>query len=171
LALTWVALKAIYPEQDFSELQFTKVPQGYWQDRANQRAWLDNLAHKLGFTKPEDWYSIKISDVRNHGGSGLLAHYDNSLVQSKHCIDVSNELALQQLYPEYNWTRWSLFKSHRVQMKRTRDSLLPSGGQYIGTLVEEYQSDKPWRSSWPSISRRFMKGRVDVSDYDQRLSR
>ena len=73
-----------------------QAPHGFWQDISNQRAYLDWISQDLKIQKPEDWYSVKTSEVYALGGSGLLGvNYKGSLVN-----------ALLDIFPEYHWVIW-----------------------------------------------------------------
>src|SRR5258708_7690411 len=58
------------------------------------REFFDQLGTQLGHKTMEDWYSIKVSDIYQNGGTGLLTQYYNS----------SPSTALHSVYPEHNWT-------------------------------------------------------------------
>ncbi len=97
------ALCAVYPEQKFLPWLFEKVPQGFWDNTANQRSYLDWLASQLNITKAEDWYSVKVSDVVTRRGGSLLSRYGGSLSK-----------ALMHNYPEHKLQAW---KFHKVPQK------------------------------------------------------
>jgi hypothetical protein len=52
-----------------------KSPNGFWQQRANRRRYLDWLGQQLGFQQPEDWTRLRVADVLHHRGKGLLKRY------------------------------------------------------------------------------------------------
>jgi hypothetical protein len=87
------ALKAIYPRTVEQSLRSrTRKPNGYWNNIANQKDFLQSLADELGIdtSKPEQWSQIKKEDVLKRGGSGLIAEYGNSLTR-----------ALETIYPNF----------------------------------------------------------------------
>ena len=51
---------------------------GFWKHQNNQRAYMDWLGKKLGFSKMEDWYNITRKDFRENNGVTLLNLYQNS---------------------------------------------------------------------------------------------
>ncbi len=54
------------------------LPLGHWNDLSTQRTFMDNLAKKLKITDRQAWYHITLRTIRKHGGTGLLAKYQNS---------------------------------------------------------------------------------------------
>jgi hypothetical protein len=73
----------VYPDYDWEAQGAPKKPSGYWNDIENQREFFDELAEKLNIQKPEDWYSVRVDTVRQHGGSFLVNQYNNSLIRGK----------------------------------------------------------------------------------------
>ena len=68
----------------------------FWNEKENQRQYMDWLGKELGFEKMEDWYKITHRNMLNNGGTGLLLeHYKRS-----------PHLLIQSVYPEYNWLIW-----------------------------------------------------------------
>lgn len=64
-------------------------PKGYWGERENRRAFLEEAAAALGVEKREDWVDVRVKDLARLGGGGLLATFNNSL-----------QAALEELYGE-----------------------------------------------------------------------
>jgi hypothetical protein len=111
------ALSTIYPEKKWLPWLFDKVPQGYWEDTANQLSFLDWISQRLEVKSQEDWYKIKTSgihgdnmsitigyvvDIEKLGGTTLLRYYNGSLIK-----------ALQTLYPDKEWLFWKFDKVPR----------------------------------------------------------
>jgi len=69
-----------------------KKPSGYWKQFAKPREYFDELSKILNLKTYEDWYQVKVSDIEEYGGDGLLSNYGNSPVK-----------ALTTAYPEHNW--------------------------------------------------------------------
>ncbi len=63
---------------------------GYWNDIANQRLFMNNLAKKLQITDAKEWYHVSTTMLKHHGASGLLQQFNGS--PSK---------MLKSIYPEY----------------------------------------------------------------------
>ncbi len=73
----------------------THVNKGYWRDKQHQERYLRWLEQQLQVQNIEDWYRVKVSDVRRVGGGSLLACYGGSLLR-----------VLQALYPHHHWHPW-----------------------------------------------------------------
>jgi hypothetical protein len=58
-----------------------RLPRGYWQNLRTQRKFFDALARQLNIQKQEDWYNVRISDIKQHGGASLLAIYNGNLIK------------------------------------------------------------------------------------------
>ena len=72
------ALKLIYPEFEWEENRFEYVnlkrfSSGYWDFFENHKLFMDNVALQLGIKSMEDWYSVRIAQIKSKGGSGLLS--------------------------------------------------------------------------------------------------
>lgn len=87
-------LTSVYPEFKWDPLKFTRVPHNYWDSKANQRAFLDELGMKLGINSgdTEGWYKIYNKIVIQNGGNAILKRYNDSLPEM-----------LAAVYPELKW--------------------------------------------------------------------
>jgi len=87
-------LSAVFPGTFWDPLRFVKVPHKYWEEPRHQRAFMDALALKLGFSPSEfdRWYKVPLRVVIANGGRGLLAQQGNSLSR-----------LLQSVYPTHSW--------------------------------------------------------------------
>jgi hypothetical protein len=66
-----------------------------WNNKENQRAYLDWLNHQFSYKQLSDWYGVKIEDFSaTKGGQSLLKQYSNP------------SIALQKVYPEHEWEMW-----------------------------------------------------------------
>lgn len=63
------ALKAIYPEHDWQEWRFGKVPRNFWDDLANQKKFVEDVAKQLRVGELDDWFGVKAADIRAKGSS------------------------------------------------------------------------------------------------------
>jgi len=72
-----------------------RVHNGFWNVRAHREAYLNWLERELGFSKNEQWYEVRIRQVKSRGFSGFLKKYGNSL-----------QAALADLRPDYRWEPW-----------------------------------------------------------------
>ena len=50
-----------------------------WIKKENHREFFERLGKELGLNKLDDWYNLQKNVVQEHGGTGLLKCYDNSL--------------------------------------------------------------------------------------------
>jgi hypothetical protein len=98
-------LKAVYPEHPWEASRFAKRANNYWKDKANQKAFLDELAVKLNVKKPEDWYSVVTSQIEKNGGVSLLRYYRGSFRRGNGVVSyrILISLALAELIPEFEW--------------------------------------------------------------------
>jgi len=92
-------IQANYPNHQWLPWKFSRVYQGFWDNKKNQRNYLDWLGIQLGFTDLNDWYRIFHQDIVDYGGIGILTKYDGS--PSK---------MLQSVYPEHNWNIYKFDK-------------------------------------------------------------
>lgn len=91
-----VAVRDYAPSSEWLPWKMAKVPQGYWKDPHNRRAFLVWMGQQLRCNKNEDWYTLSKRDFRKHGGEGLLAnYYRNSPID-----------ALREFKPRMNWQEW-----------------------------------------------------------------
>jgi hypothetical protein len=66
-----IALKTLFPDQDWSTMQKTSSP-GYWEDKNNQVKAIEHIAAKLNVRTLDDWYNIRNVDVIANGGRSVL---------------------------------------------------------------------------------------------------
>jgi hypothetical protein len=72
------------------------VPNGFWTDAENRRAYLLWLARKKRFKKMEDWYRITADDFeKNHGGGVFANYWRGSPIE-----------ALKDCFPDREWLGW-----------------------------------------------------------------
>lgn len=89
------ALKEYAPTKKWLPWQFPTVPQGFWQDPENRRAYMKWLGQKCGFSKPTDWYRLQRQHFNDNRGDALFATYYKGSVYN----------ALKDFRPNYNWSR------------------------------------------------------------------
>ena len=83
----------------------------FWTDLTNRKHCVENLALKLGFNRPEDWYKVKVSDFQEHNGEGLIEHYD-----------LSPSSLLKSVYPDREWFPWKFTQVPRGYWKDNNNS-------------------------------------------------
>lgn len=90
------ALKAVFSEHKWDSNKFVYKPRNFWADPSNQKAFMVELAKKLGIRSNLDkWYSVSIEDINKNGGRGLLKHFNGSPA-----------LMLQAMFPDHEWQAW-----------------------------------------------------------------
>jgi hypothetical protein len=63
------ALADTYPEHHWHAWMFKRVPKGGWDDKTTHRQFFDWLGSALFIKSPKDWYSIKLTQIKEHGGA------------------------------------------------------------------------------------------------------
>eukprot|EP01114_Cavostelium_apophysatum_P009868 TRINITY_DN23180_c0_g1_i1.p1 TRINITY_DN23180_c0_g1~~TRINITY_DN23180_c0_g1_i1.p1 ORF type:complete len:370 (+),score=65.36 TRINITY_DN23180_c0_g1_i1:1430-2539(+) len=97
------ALMNVYPEFRWKIWQFVQLPLNFWKDKENQKAYFDQLQREWNIKYWEEWYEIRIADVKGLGGGGLLVrHHRDSLLK-----------ALSFVYPEFPWDESRATKGKR----------------------------------------------------------
>jgi len=88
-----ITLATLYPENAWRPWSFKhiQVPPGFWDNKTHQKRFMDWLATEFKLKQPEDWFRVKVSEVKRLGGSTILNKYTNFL-----------EL-LKNVYPEQQW--------------------------------------------------------------------
>lgn len=74
------------------QLDYYKI---HFQVPQEHKNFFADLAKKLRIENWQDWYSISYDDIKQRGGSGLLANYNQSSVK-----------AIMNILPEYPWKPW-----------------------------------------------------------------
>eukprot|EP01114_Cavostelium_apophysatum_P006341 TRINITY_DN1760_c0_g1_i4.p1 TRINITY_DN1760_c0_g1~~TRINITY_DN1760_c0_g1_i4.p1 ORF type:complete len:435 (+),score=98.75 TRINITY_DN1760_c0_g1_i4:205-1509(+) len=92
------AVMQIYPDHEWNEWKFQKIPAKFWSDRENQMRYFNWLSKELKVTKLEDWYKVKVEDI-----SKAKSLIDN-------CYGGSLAAWLSSLFPDYEWQEWKFSK-------------------------------------------------------------
>jgi len=97
-------LSSLYPNANFLSWKFTKTPNGFWDDRTNQRTylkWLSGFLRKEGKEEgdPEAWYSVSFEDFVRHDGYSLINRFGDSPYA-----------LLKTVYPDKQWLPWRFSK-------------------------------------------------------------
>jgi len=87
-------LLAVFPDFVWDPLKFTKAPQKFWKEVANQKVYMDEVGRDLGIGSEnmEGWYKVSNRDLLDRGGSRLLHQYGGSLLT-----------VLSNIYPDVQW--------------------------------------------------------------------
>ena len=51
-------ISTIFHEKEWLPWKFETVPNGFWNDKNNQRNFLEWLGNELGFKNQDDWYKV-----------------------------------------------------------------------------------------------------------------
>lgn len=92
-----------------------------------QRKYLDWLAKQLSIKKMEEWYHVKLSQVRRRRGNGLLNIYGDSLYN-----------ALKEVYPEHRLHSW-LFQQVPAGFWNDSNNVK----EYVNWLAAKFSINKP----------------------------
>lgn len=85
------ALLAVYPEHEWVEWKFVKLPKGFWNSEDNTQSFLHWLEKELGIKRMEDWYSITYGHFQRFGAANLL-HMSGGMLP-----------LLERYYPDFRW--------------------------------------------------------------------
>ncbi len=114
--------------------KFGQLPRHYWQEIANQRAFMNDFAQKHNIQTEEDWYHVTYHKLFQHGGAGILQQYNNS--PSK---------LITTLFPQY-LESLVLWLHRRFHWDLTKFSHVPKG--FWNSLVNQ-------RKFMEDIARKF----------------
>lgn len=123
------ALIESFPEFNWQPWRFPRAPPGFWNDRKNRLQFMEYVALEKSISVwPDDWYLVDTETFRRLGGRPLLAEYQDSLV-----------IALQDLYPNFDWEPWRFKKapSNFWQNTENRRRLWISIGKKLGYSAME----------------------------------
>jgi len=96
-------ITSTFPEYPWKLWKFAHLPEGHWQSLQNQRKFMDDLAQEMNIKNYEQWYQVKLEDIKKHGGLSLLNYYYGSSLTK----------ALSKIYPEHLWEPWRFSKVPR----------------------------------------------------------
>lgn len=88
----YLLVKDAYPEHDWKEWMFARVPLGFWRKKENRRRYLQWLGRRLGYRRARDWYRVRKEDFTQHYGGGLVASVHSYLN------------LLQEEFPDLDWS-------------------------------------------------------------------
>ena len=61
------AIQCIFPELEWNEFEFSRLPRNYFEKLENQKRCLDHVCAKLGLASPLELMYISATDIRKHG--------------------------------------------------------------------------------------------------------
>lgn len=118
-------LKAAFPEHQWREWEFDRLPPTWWDDLDHQRAYFDALASDLFGTSARNlsqWYAVARKDLSAKRFPILLSNrYQGSLFA-----------VLKNLYPNHEWHEWKFSQvaaGYWALQQNQRDFLQWAGSQ------------------------------------------
>lgn len=69
----------IFVEYSWKPEDMKNLPKGFWDDKTNQRKFLDGLSKELGIKEVKDWNNITVSQMRPKSGDIILKKYGNNI--------------------------------------------------------------------------------------------
>jgi len=93
------ALIRVYSEKQWDRFAFATKPNGFWENKDNQREFMDELSRKRKHKSLEDFYQLSWEEVSSTGGAGLLNIFGGSHTKAVMCC-----------YPEHDWLEWKFNK-------------------------------------------------------------
>lgn len=103
------ALQFAYPETVFDiHTCRAQVSQGFWSQRRNRRAFMDEVARKMGVKKPKDWKNVLGRHIRELGGGGLLEVFSGgvfAILKDAYPEQDMAEAEVRQSVPKGHWKK------------------------------------------------------------------
>ena len=153
LRLKWNCLKSVYEYEQYNEgitrrrfdkrfisTQISPKPRGYWSSLENQKHFLDELQNKLKIESLIGNYNkLSVSEIKKHGGSGLLKIYNSNLHQ-----------LLSTIYP-------SLSSSHKNRTKKNYWQDISIRRDFMDNLfsILNFTSFEHWKSISLEIIKKY----------------
>lgn len=119
-------LQNAFPEHDWTMWLFHPPPKNFWHDVSNQKKFVDWFAQQLSVQTQEDWQMIKVYNIYERGGKGLLEQYGNSLAD-----------ALCALYPQYIWDLCESHPKGYWQTMKNQKSFFDMVAQELGIIKQQ----------------------------------
>ncbi|RMG36348.1 MAG: hypothetical protein D6725_10755 [Planctomycetota bacterium] len=82
------ALRDCFPEYDWKEWLFGRVPTGFWDVPSNRVRYVVWLAGELGIRNVADWERVAVADLRRHGGAGFLTRHGSVADAIAECVAI-----------------------------------------------------------------------------------
>jgi hypothetical protein len=152
------------PHYQLLPWKFKLAPRGFWQDRANQKAYLDWLSTELKLTNLSKWYKLTTKSFADNFGVGLLKAYNHSV--SEIISELRPDLDLKPwLFRKTNSTFWNDQKNIRcyTDWLAERLNIKSSEGWYQiqqknfhenngGGLISRYSYQEVLKIAYPEIN-------------------
>jgi len=134
-----------YPSHDWKMWKFSLLPREWWKNEQNQTQFLRWLRDNVPtYNNLENWYRITHSEIRKHGGAGLL--FVGKPLQ---------EIIMDVFKHDHKWDRW---KFSYLPISWLQDPALQR--QYLDWVFTEagLKSLEDWYRFKVSSMRRFKGG-------------
>lgn len=109
-------------------------PKGFWDNKDNQRKFLEGLLHPLGLSEISELISIPTTKIIEYGGDTLLCKHNNSWIG-----------ALKTLYPEHNWKEEKLDNKRKGYWKSKENQI-----EFLNNIAIKYNITTP--QDWGKIT-------------------
>lgn len=122
-------ITAVYPDHDWKPWLFVQVPKNFWPHKKNRVAYMKWLENKLGYSSPEDWYSVsKLDFIRNQGAS--LMQFGYKTVE-----------LIRELYPNRKWHPWMFKQVYQGYWRKKAHRL-----EYLDWFAAEvgFKTEEDW---------------------------
>lgn len=132
-----LAVTQLYtPKTPWVMWRFPKLPAGWWDVKANQRAYCDYYAQQRNFSSWKDWYRVTSDDwIKDRLSTVVTRNYESSLSKM-----------VKSVYPEHPWVDWEFrylprgFWNSPLNRKRFMDA----AGEKLGvSLPDDWYSITP----------------------------
>lgn len=132
----WRALVDLFPEKDFREEECCqRMPRGYWDERENQRKFLDEVAAEHGVERPEDWRRVTSKHLKaKRGGSALVGRF-GSIFELLSSAYPELGLVEHECRPQVGSSYWDDAENRKRfmrRLKRERGISGPEGWKALG---------------------------------------
>ncbi len=94
----------VFPEFNWLEWKFKRVPLGFWNDKDNRKKYFIWLGKELGYEKMEDWYNLLIAHFQENRGYGMLEWYDGGRRFGARKRRNIYEIAME-VFPDFKWEK------------------------------------------------------------------
>ena len=112
----------VYDTHQWRQSRFnTHMPNGYWENKDNQRDFMDQLGRRLGCKEINAWYGVTQKQIYENGGVSLLNKYGWS--RSKLVMAVYDTLQWQQSHFNTQQGYWNNKNNQRDFMDQLGNRL------------------------------------------------
>lgn len=145
----------IFPSFPFRPWNFRFVARSHWTSPQNRREFFDAFAktREIDAHSMEKWYQIRLREIIQFGGNGILSVFGNSL-----------PMALVDVYPDHHWQPWLFHLSGSESYKNHAA---------VRSFFETMRARKPLQSLYNvtrTAIRRRPHGRKLLTAFDESIS-